>query len=192
MKPVQQGVTPLDLKNIRKLNEDALQTRATQNLGAELKAGSQSKVSKEEKLSAGQEDEVVLAGQPEAKAAKSSESSKTAKTRSANDGSSARVSEEDAATETSEETSSQSGVPDKPDYTDSEKAFLERLEELNNQAKELRTMWRKLYMEWYESQLKWMEDLENFRQSTTLMWQEVSVSRWIQGTKHAEAARSLL
>lgn len=189
MKPVQQGVTPLDLKNIRKLNEDALQTRATQNLGAELKAGSQSKVSKEEKLTAGQEDEVVLAGQPEA-ATKTTKSTKA--TKSASDGSSARVSEEETPAESAEETSNQSGVPDKPDYTDSEKAFLERLEELNNQAKELRAMWRKLYMEWHESQLKWMEDLENFRQSTTLMWQEVSVSRWIQGTRHAEAARSLL
>lgn len=189
MKPVQQGVTPLDLKNIRKLNEDALQTRATQNLGAELKAGSQSKVSKDEKLSAGQDDEVVLASPAEAPA-RTGQSTKV--TKAPNDGSSARVSEEETPAESKEEASASSGVPDKPDYTDSEKAFLERLEELNNQAKELRAMWRKLYMEWYESQLKWMEDLENFRQSTTLMWQEVSVSRWVQGTKHAEAARSLL
>lgn len=185
MQPIKPGVTPLDLQNIRKLNEDALQTRATEQLGGEVRSASRSSVSKEEKEVAGQEDAVEFAPTP-----KKSASVPVKKSESAPQD---PPSVKEEASEEEEPTQAESaGVPEKLDYTESERAFLERLEELNNQAKELRAMWRKLYMEWYEAQLKWMEDLENFRQSTGLLWTEVSVARWGQGERHSEAFRALL
>jgi hypothetical protein len=60
-----------------------------------------------------------------------------------------------------------------------------------NRSKE-RDMWRTLWADWMERQMKWLEDLENFRQSVYVMWQEVAVSRWAQSGRHAEAVRSLL
>ena len=197
MQPVSQGVTAFDLHRSRQQNDESLQTRATQNLGAELKTASNKGVTEEEKLTAGQGDQVdVSKTDPKAKAkAKSQSSVPQSSVSKQSDPSSKDEGTEPPATDPpSGETPSP--VPDPPEskiqYTDSQKVFLERLEELDKQAKTLRDMWRKDYMDWIEDQLKAREDMENFRQGTMLMWNEVATSRWIQGTRHAEAIRGML
>ena len=41
-------------------------------------------------------------------------------------------------------------------------------------------------------QMQAVEDMENFRQTTGLLWTDVCTSRWIQGARHSEAIRSIL
>ena len=207
MQPVSQGVSSLDLQKLRQQNDDSLQTRATQQLGAELKAGSKSGVSKEEKLTAGQDDQVDLT----AKDGSTRSSSKTASPDSTvpSNGTTPSPASETYAKSTRAETepekpsvnpeppadsSGQSPAPDpqKPLYSDDQLAFANRLRELEDQRKTLQDMWRKLYMDWMADQMQAVEDMENFRQTTGLLWTDVCTSRWIQGARHSEAMRSLL
>ena len=87
MQPVSQGVSALDLQKIRQQNDDSLQARATQQMGGELKAGTVGGVSKEEKLTAGQGDQVDLSpkdkGSRTTKAASPDSASATASTTAA-------------------------------------------------------------------------------------------------------------
>jgi hypothetical protein len=205
MQPVSQGVSSLDLQKLRQQNEDSLQTRATQQLGAELKAGSKSGVSKEEKLTAGQDDQVDLtAAKEKASSSKTASPDSTVSSSSANPASvspesSVKSTPAETAPETSTATtdsgsSSQQPAPDpqKPLYSDDQLAFANRLRELEDQRKTLQDMWRKLYMDWMADQMQAAEDMENFRQTTGLLWTDVCTSRWIQGARHADAMRSLL
>jgi len=197
MQPVSQGVTALDLQKIRQQNEDSLQARATQQLGAQLKTAANKGVSEEEKQTAGQGDQVDI--KPDSKNTQAPKSGASqAQTTSSSSKSSESKSEDTSESSSSESKSeskseeSQQPQPGKIEYSEQQKAFLERLKELEQQAKSLRDMWRKMYMDWMEDQLKAAEDWENFRQSTAMMWNEVAVSRWVQGTRHAEAVRGLL
>ncbi|MBN9419949.1 MAG: hypothetical protein J0I12_31125 [Candidatus Eremiobacteraeota bacterium] len=206
MQPVSQGVSSLDLQKLRQQNEDSLQTRATQQLGAELKAGSKSGVSKEEKLTAGQDDQVDLTAAQDKSTRSSSKTASPDSTVASNSAppASSETSAKSTPSETAPETSSspempadngsQSPAPDpqKPLYSDDQLAFANRLRELEDQRKTLQDMWRKLYMDWMADQMQAAEDMENFRQTTGLLWTDVCTSRWIQGARHAEAMRSLL
>lgn len=201
MNPLGQPVTGVDLAKVRQLNDDSLQTRATQHLTAELKTSADSTTSEAEKLTAGESDLVDVAPAEKPKSSRKAETktegrSASAGSRSASPSSSTKTEEPPEASSSSSSTSSSGDgsptPPDKPEYTDAEKQFLERMEELNKQAAENRKMWRKVYMEWYEQQLKWREDLENFAQATYLMWEEVALSRATQSSKHSEAVRALL
>ena len=186
MQPVSQGVTALDLQKIHQQNEDSLQTRATQHLGAELKTDDVKK----------EEDQVDLTPKEpkaKAKATKSSSTSKAPQQTSSTSSASSSKEEEPQPPADEQPPSGGEEPPDaKIEYSDAQKAFLSRLEELEKQNKTLRDMWRKIYMDWLDDQLKAREDMENFRQSTMVMWNEVATSRWIQGTRHAEAVRGLL
>mgnify|MGYP000905400916 CR=1 FL=1 len=71
-------------------------------------------------------------------------------------------------------------------------AFLNRLRELEDQRKTLADMWRKIYMDYMADQLQAAEDMENFRQTTGLLWTDVTTARWVQGARHSEAVRSIL
>lgn len=195
MQPVSQGVTALDLQKIRQQNEDSLQSRATQQLGAQLRTAANKVVSEEEKQTAGQGDQVDIKSDskkaksvpPQAQASEASKSSQSSESKSEDTSASSSESKSESKSEDSQTTQ-----PGKIEYSEQQKAFLERLKELEQQAKSLRDMWRKMYMDWMEDQLKAAEDWENFRQSTAMMWNEVAVSRWVQGTRHAEAVRGLL
>lgn len=195
MQPVSQGVNALDLQKIRQQNEDSLQSRATNQLGAELKKGADSTVSEEEKLTAGEQpgDQVQIKT-PSRVSTPNKGSGDPSKSGSSKSGPSTKG--DSPSSSSSPSPSSQSGnqqpQPGKIEYTDSQKQFLARLEELNQQAKTLRDMWRKMYMDYMEDQMKAREDMENFRQSTMLLWTDISVSRWVQGARHAEAVRGLL
>ena len=206
MQPVSQGVSTLDLQKLRQQNEDSLQTRATQQLGAELKAGTKGGVSKEEKLTAGQDDQVDLT--PKDKSARSAtktaspDSTGTVPASSASPNSAAPTAQS-SATETAAETSTSENSgdgggqqpapnPQKPLYSDDQLAFANRLRELEDQRKTLQDMWRKLYMDYMADQMQAVEDMENFRQTTGLLWTDVCTSRWIQGARHSEAIRSIL
>jgi predicted lipid-binding transport protein (Tim44 family) len=193
MQPVPQGVTALDLQKIRQQNENSLQVRATQQLGAQLKTAANESVSEEEKLTAGQGDQVDIEAKTKISRSSSSSSSARSQSSSAKTPQESTSSEEPAPEPPSQEPPSEPPVETpKIEYSDAQKAFLSRLEELEKQNKTLRDMWRKMYMDWLDDQLKAREDMENFRQSTMLMWNEVATSRWIQGTRHAEAVRGLL
>lgn len=206
MQPVSQGVSTLDLQKLRQQNEDSLQTRATQQMGAELKAGTKGGVSKEEKLTAGQDDQVDLSAKDKSARstkAPSPDSTSTAPSYSAS--ATAAPSAQSTSTETAPETSvsgnsqnpgdgGQQPAPDpqKPLYNDDQLAFANRLRELEDQRKTLQDMWRKLYMDYMADQMQAIEDMENFRQTTGLLWTDVCTSRWIQGARHSEAIRSIL
>lgn len=201
-----QPVSPLDLQKIRQHNESALQARAANQMGAELKAGSGTGVSKDEKLTAGQGDQVEFS--------KDKKAVKTPAPDTASTGSSASSSTTAAPESTSQQTSSSethtaddsgssngdSGSPDpgdgnnnqKPLYSDSQLAFINRLRELEDQRKTLADMWRKMYMDYMTDQLQAAEDMENFRQTTGLLWTDVTTARWVQGARHSEAIRSIL
>ncbi|MBX3168301.1 MAG: hypothetical protein KF760_12865 [Candidatus Eremiobacteraeota bacterium] len=199
MQPVSKGVSTLDLQKLRQQNDDSLQTRATQQLGAELKAGSQSGVSKEEKLTAGQDDQVDLTAKE--KSARSTSRTPAPEVpvpaSSANPTETASESSaQSTAAETAQEENSGGGSqqpdPQKPLYNEEQLAFANRLRELEDQRKTLADMWRKLYMDYMADQMQAVEDMENFRQTTGLLWTDVCTSRWIQGARHSEAMRSLL
>jgi hypothetical protein len=211
MNPLGQPVSGVDLQKVRQLNEDSLQTRATQHLTAEVKTSADSTTTEAEKLTAGESKDLVdVAGATAAAKTKTAVKADGRSTSRSASGASAPASSSDAelssssadsaSASTSSSSSSSSGSasegsptpPDKPEYTEAEKQFLERMEELNKQAAEQRKMWRKIYMEWVEMQMKWREDLENFAQATYLMWEEVALSRATQSSKHAEAVRALL
>ena len=212
MQPVSQGVSTLDLQKLRQQNEDSLQTRATQQMGAELKAGTKGGVSKEEKLTAGQDDQVDLSAKDKStrSATKTASPDSTVPSYSANPSATAAPSAQSTATETAPETSTsgnsqnpgdgdgdgggQQPAPDpqKPLYNDDQLAFANRLRELEDQRKTLQDMWRKLYMDYMADQMQAIEDMENFRQTTGLLWTDVCTSRWIQGARHSEAIRSIL
>lgn len=198
MNPLGQTVSGVDLQKVRQQNEDSLQTRATQHLTAEVKTSADSTTTEAEKLTAGETKDLVdVAATPKADPKGKSKSAPKPES-GGSSVSSSSTSESSSSSSTSEggpESKSDSSgpvPPDKPEYTDAEKQFLERLEELNKQAAEQRKMWRKIYMEWVEMQMKWREDLENFAQATYVMWEEVALSRATQSSKHAEAVRALL
>lgn len=206
MQPVSKGVSTLDLQKIRQQNDDSLQTRATQQMGAELKAGTRSGVSKEEKLTAGLDDQVDLSA-AKGKSAHSASKSATPDSTGTVPASSANPStstSEPTAQSTSQQTTqeensggdsgggSQQPDPQKPLYNDEQLAFANRLRELEDQRKTLQDMWRKLYMDYMADQMQAVEDMENFRQTTGLLWTDVCTSRWIQGARHSEAIRSIL
>ncbi len=206
MQPVSKGVSTLDLQKIRQQNDDSLQTRATQQLGAELKAGTKSGVSKEEKLTAGQDDQVDLTAAKDKSARSTSKSASpessvpansTVSASSANPTpSTSEPSAQSTSQETSQEDNSSGGSPQpdpqKPLYNEEQLAFANRLRELEDQRKTLQDMWRKLYMDYMADQMQAIEDMENFRQTTGLLWTDVCTSRWIQGARHSEAIRSIL
>lgn len=205
MQPVSKGVSTLDLQKIRQQNDDSLQTRATQQLGAELKAGTKSGVSKEEKLTAGQDDQVDLTAAKEKLARSTSKATSPDSTVSASSANPSGSTSEPSAQSTSSETiqeensggsnpgeGSQQPDPQKPLYNEEQLAFANRLRELEDQRKTLADMWRKLYMDYMADQMQAVEDMENFRQTTGLLWTDVCTSRWIQGARHAEAIRSIL
>lgn len=209
MQPVSKGVSALDLQKIRQQNEDGLQTRATQQLGAELKTGTTGGVSKEEKLTAGQDDQVDLS--PKDKSARSatkttspdSATTSTPSSSTAPAGDSVEAKTPQPGSETIQRDEAGSGDQGsgggsqqpgsgKVEYSESQQAFLNRLRELEDQAKTLRDMWRKLYMDYMADQLQAVEDMENFRQTTGLLWTDVTTARWVQGARHSEAIRSIL
>ena len=206
MQPVSQGVSTLDLQKLRQQNDDSLQTRATQQLGAELKAGTKGGVSKEEKLTAGQDDQVDLSAKDKnARSTKAPSPDSTVPSYSANPSATAAPSAQSTPAETAPETSisgnsenpgdgggQQPANPQKPLYSDDQLAFANRLRELEDQRKTLQDMWRKLYMDYMADQMQAVEDMENFRQTTGLLWTDVCTSRWIQGARHSEAIRSIL
>lgn len=206
MQPVSQGVSSLDLQKLRQHNEEALQTRATNQMGAELKAGSGAGVSKDEKLTAGQGDQVDIGK----KAVKTpapdtvSSGSSTSNTTSAAPADQSGTASSSSETHTSDDAGNSGGGDpppadpgngnnnQKPLYSESQQAFLNRLRELEDQRKTLADMWRKNYMDWMADQLQAAEDYENFRQTTGLLWTDVCTSRWVQGARHSEAIRSIL
>ncbi|MBS2036189.1 hypothetical protein JST97_14460 [bacterium] len=208
MQPVSQGVSSLDLQKLRQHNEEALQARATNQMGAELKAGSGTGVSKDEKLTAGQGDQVDLTPKdkkaiktpsPDSVTPPPSSTANTASSAPTEQSSSPNPSE----THTPEDSGNSGGDPppadpgnggnsQKPLYSESQQAFLNRLRELEDQRKTLSDMWRKNYMDWMADQLQAAEDYENFRQSTGLLWTDVTTARWVQGARHSEAVRSIL
>jgi len=207
MQPVSQGVSTLDLQKLRQQNDDSLQTRATQQMGAELKAGTKGGVSKEEKLTAGQDDQVDLSAKDKtARSTKASSPDSTVPSYSANPSATAAPSAQSTPAETAPETSISGNSenpgdgggqqpapnPQKPLYSDDQLAFANRLRELEDQRKTLQDMWRKLYMDYMADQMQAVEDMENFRQTTGLLWTDVCTSRWIQGARHSEAIRSIL
>ena len=208
MQPVSQGVSTIDLQKIRQQNEDSLQARATQQMGAELKTGTTGGVSKEEKLTAGQDDQVDLT--PKDKSSRSATKSPSpdsatttaASTTAAPAADSVEPKTPAPGSETINRDDSGSGGDQgggspppgsgKVEYSESQQAFLNRLRELEDQAKTLRDMWRKLYMDYMADQLQAVEDMENFRQTTGLLWTDVTTARWVQGARHSEAIRSIL
>ena len=204
MQPVSKGVSTLDLQKLRQQNEDGLQTRATQQLGAELKAGTKGGVSKEEKLTAGQDDQVDLTAKEKTRSASKTASPDSTVAASANPAPNSAPTAQSTAAETTPESSksnsespgdgSQNPPPNtqKPLYNDDQLAFANRLRELEDQRKTLQDMWRKLYMDYMADQMQAIEDMENFRQTTGLLWTDVCTSRWIQGARHSEATRALL
>lgn len=206
MQPVSQSVSSLDLQKLRQQNDDSLQTRATQQLGAELKAGTKGGVSKEEKLTAGQDDQVDLSAKDKsARSTKAPSPDSSVPSYSANPSTTAAPSTPaETAPETSISGNSEnpgdggggqqppSNNPQKPLYSDDQLAFANRLRELEDQRKTLQDMWRKLYMDYMADQMQAVEDMENFRQTTGLLWTDVCTSRWIQGARHSEAIRSIL
>ena len=207
MQPVSQGVSTLDLQKLRQQNDDSLQTRATQQMGAELKAGTKGGVSKEEKLTAGQDDQVDLSAKDKsARSTKAPSPDSTVPSYSANPSATAAPSAQSTPAETAPETSISGNSenpgdgggqqpapnPQKPLYSDDQLAFANRLRELEDQRKTLQDMWRKLYMDYMADQMQAVEDMENFRQTTGLLWTDVCTSRWIQGARHSEAIRSIL
>lgn len=203
MNPIGQPVTGVDLGKIRQQNEDSLQTRATQQLGAEVKAAAtNSTASKVEKEAAGDDrfEAVVEKPAPQARAAKSA-----APQNSASTGSSSSAAECSNSASTSSVKADENGScpPDNggstpppgnggPDYTEGEKQFLLRMEEMEKQAAEQRKMWRQVFKDWYDSLLKWKEDLENFAQATYLLWHDIAIGRSVQMAKQSEAVRALL
>lgn len=205
MQPVSQSVNALDLQKLRQQNEEALQNRATTQLGSELKTASGRGVSHDEKLVAGQKDQVAFttAGKTSSSTStqppssslpadpKSSSSSSTTASETASSSSSTTT---DASSSSEQQTTEQNSSQEeqKPLYSDSQQAFIKRLQELEDQRKALADMWRKMYMDFITDQLKAAEELENFRQSTALLWTDVATSRWIQGARQSEAVRSLL
>jgi hypothetical protein len=204
-----QPVSPLDLQKIRQHNENALQTRATNQMGAELKAGSGTAVSKDEKLTAGQGDQVEFSKD---KKAQKTVAPDTASTGASSASSSTAAPAADPATtqpaspsetHTPDDSPGSGGDPGTPDpgngnnnqkplYSDSQLAFINRLRELEDQRKTLADMWRKMYMDYMTDQLQAAEDMENFRQTTGLLWTDVTTARWVQGARHSEAVRSIL
>ena len=207
MQPVSQGVSAIDLQKIRQQNEDSLQARATQQLGAELKTGTTGGVSKEEKLTAGQGDQVDLSAKDKSSRTATkgpspdSATTSSATTTAAPTADSVEPKTPAPGSETIDRedsgTGDQGGGSPPPgsgkvEYSESQQAFLNRLRELEDQAKTLRDMWRKLYMDYMADQLQAVEDMENFRQTTGLLWTDVTTARWVQGARHSEAIRSIL
>ena len=182
MKPVDSGV-PLDLRSIRKLNEDSLQTRATQQLGAELKTASGSSVSKDEKLTAGQSDQVELKGAEQPEKAEKPEA-----------GSSAETNKPEPLNEEQQPPSEPPSEPEKPtiEYSEAEKAFLERMEKKAEEADIWRQFWIKEFMAEQASRRDHFKNWLQLHLWTQEMQADLANERKIQSTKWSEAIGAML
>ena len=186
---------------VRRSNEDALLLRAQTQLGAEAKKAANQAVRPEEdqvtlqgnsKVKTDGSDKLAAAAAASASVSTSADPSNSASVNSSQDGGQTPPPSNGSQAPPSNDSQNPPPGQEQPQFTDAQTAFLESATTSSADRSKERDMWRTLWADWMERQMKWLEDLENFRQSVYVMWQEVAVSRWVQGQRHAEAVRSLL
>lgn len=180
---------PLDLRSIRNLNDESLKTRATTQLGAELKTAAGSGVSKEEKLTAGQSDQVDIQKTPGSSAHTNQPEPLDAPQPPSNEPPS------------NEPPSNEPPVNEPPspppyqptiEYTEAEKAFLERMEKKEEEV----DIWRQFWMKEFQlEQASRRDHFKNWLQYylwTQEMQADLANERKIQSTKWSEAIGAML